>query len=367
MLAVLIILSLTQGYFPGVYKDLSTTSYAIMGVVGALGLFASIIIHEMSHSLVARAFGIPMKGITLFMFGGVAQMNEESRTPKGEFLMAIAGPAASFVLAGIFYLSFAGLKAAGTPTVLFGILGYLAWINVIVAFFNLLPAFPLDGGRVLRSALWAWKNNLRWATRIASGIGGGFGLLLIVLGILSLFGGAVVGGLWWCLIGMFLRGISHGSYRQVVIRETLAGEPVARFMHDGPVVAPANVSVAELVNDYVYRHHFKMFPVVDGERLAGCVTTRDIKDVPREDWERRTVADICRDCSEQNTIGPRDDATEALSKMNNTGNSRLMVVRDGELMGIVALKDMLRFLALKLDLEGDEDEARNIARELSRG
>jgi Zn-dependent protease len=354
LLAVLIILSLTSGYFPFHYKGLSSGAYVLMGIIGAIGLFASIIIHELCHSLVARQYGIPMKGITLFMFGGVAQMDDESRTPKAEFLMAIAGPIASFVLAGGFYVLHAGIKAAGAPAPLAGVLGYLAWINMILAFFNLLPAFPLDGGRVLRSALWAWKKNLRWATRIASEIGSGFGIVLIILGILSLLGGNFVGGLWWCLIGMFLRGISQGSYRHVVIRETLAGEPVRRFMKEEPISVPSGITVADLVEDYVYQHHFKMFPVVDDGKLTGCVSTREVKEVPRDEWKKRKVADITIDCSDQNTIHPEADATEALSAMNKTGSSRLMVVQDSRLVGVVALKDMLKFLAVKLDLEGEE-------------
>jgi len=360
LLAILIILSLTGGYFPFHYKGLSTTAYVVMGVIAAVGLFASIVFHELCHSLVARRMGLPMKGITLFMFGGVAQMDEESRTPKVEFLMAIAGPVASIGLAGVFYLLYIGLKAAQAATVVTGVLGYLAWINLILACFNLLPAFPLDGGRVLRAGLWAWKKNLRWATRIASDAGSAFGVVLIILGILSLLGGNPVGGLWWALIGMFLRGISHGSYRQVVIRETLSGEPVRRFMREEPVTVPSNITVGELVNDYVYRHHFKMYPVLDGAKLTGCVSTRDIKNVPREEWDDRQVADIASACTDTNTIAPDADATDALETMNKTENSRLMVVDNDRLLGVVSLKDMLKFLAVKLDLEGNEADTRAI-------
>jgi Zn-dependent protease/CBS domain-containing protein len=355
LLAVLIILSLTGGYFPTYYKGLSAGSYVFMGVIGAIGLFASIIIHELCHSLVARRYGIPMRGITLFMFGGVAQMDEESKTPKAEFLMAIAGPIASFVLAGLFFVVYWALNAAGAPDTVAGVLAYLGWINIILAMFNLLPAFPLDGGRVLRSALWAWKDNLRWATKIASEIGSGFGVVLIIIGILALFGGSFIGGLWWCLIGMFLRGISHGSYRQVVIREMLAGEPVQRFMRDDPVTVPADLEVSSLVDDYIYRYHFKMFPVLEGQGLLGCVSTRDIKELTRDQWRDKRVSDILKNCNDQNTISPDTDATEALAIMNKTGNSRLMVVKDERLIGVVSLKDMLKFLAIKLDLEGESE------------
>jgi Zn-dependent protease len=351
LLAVLVILSLAMGYFPVKYTDLSKSAYVLMGVVGALGLFASIVVHELCHSLVARWYGTPMKGITLFIFGGVAQMGEESRTPKAEFVMAIAGPMASFVLAGVFYVLYSGAQGAEASTATTGILGYLAWINFILALFNLLPAFPLDGGRVLRSALWAWKKNMRWATRIASRIGGGFGVGLIVLGVISLLTGNLVGGLWWALIGMFLRSVAGSSYRQLVIQEALSGEKVERFMKENPISVSKDLTVKRLVDDYIYQHHFKMFPVVTDGRLEGCVSTREVKRLPRSEWETTTVGDIEASCSDQNTIDPQAEATEALAVMGRTGNTRLVVARDGQLKGVVVLKDLLEFLTVKLEIE----------------
>lgn len=356
ILAVLIILSLTTGYFPLYYQNLSGRSYFTMGVVGAFGLFASIVIHELCHSLVARRYGIGMKGISLFMFGGVSMMENDSRTPKGEFLMAIAGPLASFALSGLFYLLHAGIRGL-VPVPVYGIVGYLGWINLILAFFNLLPAFPLDGGRVLRSVLWAWRGNLRWATLVASRIGSGFALMLIGLGLLSLLARNFVGGLWWCLIGMFMRGVSQSSYQQVVISETLAGERVSRFMRKTPITVPPSLGVEELVNDFIYRYHFKMFPVVEGETLVGSVTTREVRDVRRDEWGKTRVGDIAKVCSPGNTISPGTSAAEALSVMNKTGNSRLMVADQGRLLGILSTKDLLRFLALKLNLEGEGPES----------
>lgn len=363
LLAIIIIVTLSGGYFPMHYEDLSVGQYSVMGILGAFGLFVSIILHELSHSLMARRFGIPMQGITLFMFGGVAQMDQEPQDPKGEFMMAIAGPVASFVLAGAFYAVYIGMRQH-TPVTASGVLGYLAWINMILAFFNLLPAFPLDGGRILRSALWKWRKNLRLATRIASDIGSGFGIVLIMLGILSLLGGHLVAGLWWCLIGMFLRGISQSSYRQVVIQQTLAGETVRRVMRQDPITVPPDLSVADLVNDYIYEHHFKMFPVADGERLLGAVSTRGVKQLSREQWNDRKVVEIIEEVSEKNTVNPDTEAVAALSKMQKTGNSRLMVVENDRLAGIIALKDMLKFLAVKQELEGEPADTTMIQREL---
>jgi len=222
-----------------------------MGVAGVVGLFASIVLHELSHSLVARRYGVPMKGITLFIFGGVAEMEREPPNPKAEFLMAIAGPIASLLIAIACLGSYRLAQALGWPVEIQGVAGYLAWLNGTLVVFNLVPAFPLDGGRVLRSALWRWKENLQWATRITSQIGSGFGLALILLGVLALIGGNVIGGMWWILIGLFLRGAAGMSYRQLQIRQALEGERVSRFMNTEPVTVLAATTVKNLVEDYI--------------------------------------------------------------------------------------------------------------------
>ncbi|MFO7535421.1 MAG: site-2 protease family protein [Kiritimatiellia bacterium] len=352
LLALLIILSLARGYFPAHYPDLGPGVYWLLGALGAGGLFVSIIIHELCHSLVARLFGISIKGISLFMFGGIAQMEEDPRTPQAEFLMALAGPAASLALSFLFYGLQAGLQWAAVPVPVLAILGYLAWMNLMLGVFNLIPAFPLDGGRVLRAMLWAWQKNLRRATRISSDIGSGFGLLLVLLGVFSILGRNVVAGIWWCLIGMFLRGISASSYQQVLIKETLTGEPVSRVMEEHPVTVPPGLTVEALVNDYIYRYHYKMFPVVDEGRLAGSVSTWGVKSVPREAWGARRVGEICVPCSAENTISVTADAAAALTAMNKAGATLLMVAQDERLAGIVSLPVLSRFLSLKLDLEG---------------
>ncbi len=363
ILAVLITWSLARRLFPAYYENLSLTSYWWMGVAGTLGLFLAIVFHELSHSLVARRRGLPMKGITLFIFGGVAEMEEEPENPRTELEMAAAGPIASIVF-GLFFLLLRGAaKAGGWPIPVLGVVTYLAFINFILAAFNLLPAFPLDGGRILRSLLWRRQGSLRRATRTASRIGSGFGTALIILGAISFIYGNIIGGVWQFLIGLFLRTAAQSSYRQVVIRKTLEGEKVERFMNREPVSVPSGASVEELVNDYVYRHHFKMYPVVEGERLAGCVTTRRIKEVPREEWSKRRVGELINGCSEENSVSPETDAVEALAVMNRTENGRLLVVEDGRLVGLITLKDLLRFLSVKLDLEGDEDQAAQLLRQ----
>lgn len=351
ILAVLIVWTLAQGLFPYYYKNFSTLTYWWMGVAGAIGLFISIVFHEFSHSIIARKFGIPMRGITLFIFGGVAEMTDEPPSAKSEFWMAIAGPIASIILGIVFFLVNMVGQQAGWSLQVTGVFSYLAFINLILAAFNLIPAFPLDGGRVLRSGLWSLKNNLNWATRISSRIGSGFGILLIVVGAISFITGNFIGGVWWFLIGMFLRGASQASYQQLLMRKALEGEKVSRFMKKDLVTVPSSTKIDDLVEHYIYKYHFKMYPVVDGQKLKGCVNVKQIKEIPGSERSTRTVAELADNCTEENTINKDTDAVKALSIMRKTGNSRLMVVEDSKLLGIVALKDMLNFLSLKIDLD----------------
>lgn len=354
LIVILITWSLAVGLFPHFIEGLHPATYWAMGVAGALGLFISIVAHEFAHAIVARGYGIPMKGITLFIFGGVAEMEDEPPSGRAEFFVAIAGPIASILVAVLgFGLWLVGL-ALEWPAAANGVLAYLGWINLVLVIFNMIPAFPLDGGRVLRAALWSWKGSLRWATRISSTIGSGFGLALIVLGALAFISGNFVGGMWWFLIGLFLRGAAQMSYQQVLIRRAIEGEPVSRFMHPEPHTVSPGLNLAELVEDHVYRTHHKMFPVTEDDgRLLGCVTTRQIREVPREQWSARTVRDVMLDCSSDNTISPDEDAIRALSRMQQTGASRLMVVADGELVGILSIKDLIKFISLKIELEED--------------
>ena len=224
-------------------------------------------------------------------------------------------------------------------------------INGTLVAFNLVPAFPLDGGRMLRSVLWHLRGNLRWATRITTMFGSAFGFLLIALGVLSFVSGNPWGGIWSFLMGLFLRGAAQSSYQQLLVRRALEGEPLARFVQPDVRTVPPSINLQELVNDYVYRYHFKMFPVVDEDRLVGCITTRAVKEVPQDQWAQRTVADVAEPCSEENTIDLGADAIDALGKMHRNGASRLIVVDQGRLRGVISLKDLLRLISLKLELE----------------
>jgi len=349
-LAALITWSLASGLFPEYYKDLPKSSYWWMGVAGAVGLFVSIIFHELTHSLVARRYGVSMKEITLFIFGGVAQMEQDPPHPRAEFMIAIAGPLSSGFLALSSWLAYKIALNAAWSVTLTGVLNYLSWLNMILAAFNLIPAFPLDGGRILRSALWKWKKDVRWSTDIASKIGSGFGLLLTIMGIIYIVTGNFVGGLWWFLIGLFVRSAAQSSYRQILAHSLFHAKKVKDLMVTDPVTVPRSISLEEFIRDYVYKYHFQAYPVLSFGRLTGCVYVKQIASVPREEWAAQTVGSIALSCDKDITIGPEEDANKALELMNRTGNSRLLVVDGDELKGIISLKDMLALLSLKMEL-----------------
>lgn len=350
IVAILLIWSLASVFFPQTYPDLSTAAHWWMGTTATLGLFASIVLHEMGHSVVAQRYGISIKAITLFLFGGVAELEDEPESARAEFLVAIAGPLVSLLLVvGCIGLSLLTERLGG-PAAMLGVFSYLATINSLVVVFNMIPAFPLDGGRVLRAGIWKVQGSLRKATRITSRIGAGFGLVIVGLGVLNFVLGSFVGGLWLVLIGLFLRSAASMSYQQLLVRQALEGEPIRRFMTSTPVTVSPDISVQELVEQYLYRYSYKLFPVVTGDHLLGCVQLDRVKELSADERAARTVGDITDPCSEQNTIRPDADAMHALSRMRSE-QPRMMVVDNGQLQGIIALRDLLHFFSLRVELE----------------
>ncbi|MDX1683092.1 MAG: site-2 protease family protein, partial [Phycisphaeraceae bacterium] len=326
----------------------------IMGAVAALVFFASIVLHEFGHAIVARRKGIPIDGITLFIFGGIAEMTEEPPDAGSEFWMAIGGPLVS-VLLGAAFLAGAWIgRDAGAPVAVTGVLQWLGFINLALVVFNMVPAFPLDGGRVLRSIVWYWQDDLRSATQFCAGIGSGFGFLLIALAIVFLFNGQIIGAVWWFMLGMFLRGAAQMSVQRLEIRRALEGQKLDRFVETDPVTVTGDLSLEQFVDDFVYEHHYKMYPVVSNTgELEGMITTRQVKEVDRSNWADTRVRDIARPASDDNSVEMDADPMDVLGKMNDQDHSRLLVTRDGELAGIISLKDMLRFISTRIDLEGD--------------
>lgn len=353
IIAALVVWSLAVGFFPHYLTGLRPVDYWKLALIGAFGLFFSILFHEFWHSWVARRLGVQVKGITLFVFGGVAEMQEEPKTPQGEFWIAIAGPAASLVLALAFFFVYRlglNMELGQGAT---GVFMYLALINLILAVFNLIPAFPMDGGRILRAGLWKLKKDHRWATRVAANFGAAFGLVLIGLGLLNLLTGNLVGGVWYVLIGMFIRFAAKSSYQRVILKSALEGETVRSLMKT-PVTVSGELSLQNLVDDYVYKHHHKMFPVVDDKDVLGCITTRQVGAVDRANWSQIQVRETMRRCSAENAVQPDDDVAQVLTRMNSTGMSRMMVLDEqGRLVGIVSLKDILGFLTARMEVAGD--------------
>jgi Zn-dependent protease/CBS domain-containing protein len=357
----LIILALVSWTFSSVFAQavpgLAPWSYWALGAASAVVFFACIVLHELGHAVVARAAGMSIRGITLFMFGGVAELGGEPMSAGQEFLMAIAGPAVSALLAGLFWLGAMLVRMAGGLEWLATSLGYLGMVNATVLIFNLVPAFPLDGGRVLRSALWGAMGNLRRATRIASLCGQGFAWLLITLGLVRLFAGDLFGGIWLGLIGMFLNNAARMSYREILIRDALAGEKVRHFMNSHPILVPPSIDLRQWVEDFVYRYHHKTFPVGTDGHVDGIIGTRALGRYPRSEWNRHTVHEAMDDDLAGVTIPPDADALQALGKMRRTGSSRLLAMEGDQLVGIVSLKDLLRFLDLKIELEDPSEAA----------
>jgi predicted transcriptional regulator len=266
--------------------------------------------------------------------------------------MAIAGPLASVVIGGVFYVIGVAARTSW-PIEVLAVVGYLASINWLLAVFNMIPAFPLDGGRVLRAALWQRWGNLVRATRAATFAGSLFGTLLIVGGVLQLVFGNFVGAVWWFLLGMFLRMVSEASYQRVLLQSALKGEPVRRFMNRNLVAVKPDITVQDLVDNYIYKYHRKMFPVVtDSQQLVGCVGTEQVKKLPRNEWSQHNLTEIAEPCSRQNTITPDTDAAKVLSIMGRAEDSPLLVVENDRLVAFVSPQDLLHFLSIKLELEG---------------
>jgi len=357
LLAALITWTLAGAVFPHLAPRLSTASYWAMSALATIGLLLSIVFHETAHSLVARHYGMPIRGITLFIFGGVAEMTAEPGRPRDELLMAAAGPAASLLLATILFLLFTGVVASGGSTSVGGVLWYLALLNFMLAVFNLVPAFPLDGGRIFRAVLWSWRGDLDWATRIAASGGNMFGIVLIVFGLIGVLQGDFIGGMWRFLIGMFLRGAASASYSETLARRLLTDIPVARLMNRDPIVVTSDLSVQHFIDDYVYCYHHLWFPVMQDNTVVGSVDTHQIAALDRTIWPTVPIRRVMRPLSRDDTVTPEVSAFAALMQMRRTGRSRLMVLYDGTLFGIVSSRDLLNVLSLERELHQNKSRA----------
>ncbi|WP_169576937.1 site-2 protease family protein [Sediminimonas qiaohouensis] len=358
LLAVLIVWSLSEAYFPSVIENLPHETAVVMGLGGAAGFFFSIIFHEFSHALVARRYDIPISGITLFIFGGVAEMEKEPPSAKSEFLMAIAGPIASYVLAVLFYAGAYVLPSATPDAPLAAVFFYLALINTVLATFNLLPAFPLDGGRVFRAAVWWWTDNLQKATSMAAMTGRILGTMLMALGVLSVIGGAFVAGMWQALIGLFIIGAAQSSEVQMVMKTLLQNVPVSRLMVADPVAVPSDTPVADMIEQYFYRFSHKVFPVVRDDTLLGSVRLHDVGQIPHEERKTLTAGHVLSRDSLDRTVTPESSVLDALDLMQEHNTSRLMVTRNGTLKGMLTMRDIMNYVTIRQEIGAAADTPR---------
>jgi len=337
--------------FPQEYAGLTTTTYAVMGVLAALLLFASVLLHELSHSYVAQRFDIPVHGITLFIFGGVSELHEEPRDPDSEWKMALVGPAMSLAVA-VVCLGAAYAFRPWWPLPLYGVLHYLGYINVVLAVFNLMPGYPLDGGRILRAILWKRWGDWRRATTAAAGVGSMFANILIVLGIVLVFTYQNLGaGLWPIILGWFLKQAGTSGYRLSMLRHDLAGVSVRDVMRTDVVSIPAGASVEEAIEDFFLRYRYNSCPVVDGERLAGIISLASVGHVRREERPHVRVADVMDRSVVENALRADAEATEALERVMQKDIGKIPVVDEAGLVGIVTRRDILQILKVKMALE----------------
>jgi Zn-dependent protease len=362
---VLISTSLALGLFPAWHPDWSAALSWLVALTAAVLFFGSVLAHELSHALVGRMQGITVRRITLFVFGGVAQLEREPHEWRAELWMAIVGPATSLALALVCLLAAAAFAGnvpidMQDPQRVFAALGvlptllvWLGQVNLILALFNLVPGFPLDGGRVLRAVMWGLTGNLRRATRLASAAGQGFAWLLIGLGLSMMLGARVpffgtgpIAGLWLAFIGWFLNNAALVSYRQLLVREALEDVPVSRLMLTRFAVVPPDMTVNALVQEHVLRSDQRVFPVLDRERLIGMVCLRDVHALDRAAWESTPVRDIMTPLERVTWVNPGQDALEALAVLAQKNVNQLPVIENGRVRGLVRREDILKWLSL---------------------
>jgi Zn-dependent protease/predicted transcriptional regulator len=349
ILALLIAWSLANGVFPVLYAGLPATSYWAMSLATVVGVAISIILHELGHSIVAQLNGVRIRSITLFLFGGVASMEGEPRTARVELLMAIMGPLVSAALAGLFLLLSASLREFVSLEI-YGVLNYLGVLNAALAVFNLLPAFPLDGGRVLRAVIWARTGDFTRATVSAARLGEWMAYGVMGLGVLAVLTGGVVGGLWWLILGFFILLMARAHRAQAQTRGLLAGMRVSDVMTRALMTAPGEISVEEFVRDYLARHPHDLVPVIEAGSVIGGAGFKQVKDVPRERWSATSVREIAMDLRDIPVADPGELLADALQLMQQGGASRLLVIGEGRLQGIVTLKDIFAHAQFRAEL-----------------
>jgi Zn-dependent protease/CBS domain-containing protein len=348
LLAVgLVAWSLASGFFPSSYPGWEPSRYWIAGAAAALLLFLSVLVHELSHAAVARGRGFGVRGITLFVFGGVAEVEGEAERPLDEFLIAIVGPITSFAIAAL-----AWLLARAVPddtSMAHAIASYLAVANLILGLFNLVPGFPLDGGRVLRALVWALSGSLRTATNVASYTGQAIALGLVAWGVWRMVGGDLFGGMWTAFIGWFLNGAAEQTRRGFAAQQSFQGVRVADVMAPDPPFLAPDTPLDVFVHEHVIRQARRALPVADGSRLVGIVSVADAQKVPADAWATTPISAVMT-ADDLAVVSPADPATKALEIMATRDLHQLLVVDRAVLVGLITRAGLLQYLALKENL-----------------
>jgi Zn-dependent protease/CBS domain-containing protein len=341
----LILGTFTGIVFPTYAPGLSRGAYLAMGTAGAFLFFVSLLLHELAHAFVARWKGIEVEGITLFIFGGMARTRSEASRPMDELQIAGVGPLASFVLAVLFYGLAVLADMGGAHPALFAVSEHLGFLNLALAIFNLLPGFPLDGGRLLRAALWRITGNLRRATRAATTAGKVLGWLIIVGGgYLLLVGGQLVSGIWFIFIGWFLVQAADASYTQLLIRQALTGRVARDAMTLFPETVTPDVTLDKLVSNYFMKRPYNSFPVTDDGIVIGMITLLQVKRVSQSDWPRLRVAEVMTPLVDTLIVSPQSPMTEVLERMSENETRRVIVAQEWELRGIITGGDIANWV-----------------------
>jgi len=336
----LIVWSLSDGVFPSQNPGLSHNTYLGMAVVASLLFLASIALHELGHSWVARREGIEVDSITLWLFGGVSQLNGRFKSPGVEFRVAVSGPLVSIGLGVLFVL----VALAGAPSEVDGVAAWLGYINLLLAAFNLLPAAPLDGGRVLHAILWRAKGDFAWATRVASEVGQGFAYLFIALGLAMFIFEGSFSGAWLAFIGWFLLQGARAEARYVATEQALGGLRVRDLMVRHPVTVDADSTIGSFMDDVAGSHRFTTYPVLEGDRPVGLLAFASVAAVPRSDWDSRRVRDTMFPLDDIPLLTEDELAVDALQELSAPTGNRGLVVDDGHLAGLLSITDIARAL-----------------------
>jgi Zn-dependent protease/CBS domain-containing protein len=338
---VLIVWTLASGIFPSTNPDLSKGTYIAMAIVAAFFFFLSILLHEFGHALQARREGIEIDGITLWLFGGVARFKGAWKTAGAEFRVAIAGPLVSLVL-GVLCVLVALIP--GLPESADAVAAWLGYINLSLLVFNLIPAQPLDGGRVLHSALWRYRGDFVWATRVAANVGRGFGYLLIAAGVAMFIFQGSFSGAWLAFLGWFLLNAATAEARYVLTQQALNGVRVRDVMTRNPVVVGPDVTLGEFMDNIMFSGRHTTYPVVADGRPVGLLPFRCVANVPRNEWDTRHVRDCQLGLDEVPVLREDEEAVDALAELSTSRGGHGLVVSNGHLAGIVSTSDLARAL-----------------------